>query len=475
MIVCILYSDQSRILTRQHPCPGVLLHETGEQVSIRYNDLVTFSRTKENPFEENKDWKTFTKVLEEYKVFHRMKLQQLKSSPNDKTVKTLTWACSHELCSGIGDQLMRTQYFLLLAMMSDRLFTIYWDKHLQQMTKYIIPNEIDWTYFNKSKGMCDDKRHCLHEVLGVTSLWGFGWNTQEFSDIGQVLFSNEQHITVSGNVLINVMMVGNSSVDQGEQIVNGFKKLGVRQILLEKPNDTVYIDHRPLLYNMLHKLGVHHLLEIPETGNGRMQPTNAWLYVSHVIFTYLFGFSQTLLSKVEEYQKSLGLYHVDYLVVHLRTGFLGDKDQESISARYIFNGWKLFTDPKHWRCIIQHGIDLRDKTMGSNASIYLSTDSYLVKDMVLREFGDKHITFGDNTLVHSKNRHKECETGGILATWLDFLMLAEAKAIVHAESSFSINAAFLKPIPHSSHSWIMNNNDRGCLAAHNAGNTNCIC
>ena len=98
-----------------------------------------------------------------------------------------------------------------------------------------------------------------------------------------------------------------------------------------------------------------------------------------------------------------------------------------------------------------------------------------MKDMVLREFGDKHITFGDITLVHSKNIHKECETGGNLATWLDFLMLAEAKAIVHAESSFSINAAFLKPIPHSSHSWIMNNNDRGCLAAHNAGNTNCIC
>ena len=62
-----------------------------------------------------------------------------------------------------------------------------------------------------------------------------------------------------------------------------------------------------------------------------------------------------------------------------------------------------------------------------------------------------------------------------VATWLDFFMLAEAKVIVHSESSFSINAAFLKPIPHSFHSWVMYDNDKGCLASYISGNTTCIC
>ena len=447
--------------------------------------VVNFENSKDNPYKERKEWKIFLTALKKYKTFHNNKLKELKSGKGGK-VRTLTWACSQALCSGLGDQLFRIQYFFLIAVMSNRVFTIRWDDKMQRTTKYLVPNEIDWSYFNSSQGMCDDNHEhpCSHPVHDVTSFWGFGWTKKEVTEFEKVLFdSEEQHITVTGEVVSSIMYIGNSTVkEQGELIMKGLEELGVRQILLQKTNETVYTDHKPLWYSMFHKLGIHHLIEIPENSNGRMQPTNAWLYVSHIIFTYLFGFTQKLVTKVKEYQQSLQLYNKDYLVVHLRTGFLGTKDKELLATRYIHEGWKLFSSPGHWRCIIQHSIKLRKITLGASAPIYISTDSDLVKDLVTKEFSNQNIKFSHLALVHSRLSHKACSSKTAdpageahMATWLDFFMLAEAKVIVHSESSFSVNAAFLKPIPHSAHSWVIYDNNKGCLASHIAGNSTCIC
>ena len=485
VLVATLYSsDDSPV--EQSSCSSASQHAKHSSVSsrparkVKDPNVVNFAKLEDNPYKKGKEWRKFFKALEHYKRFHQKKLQQLKYSPDGKGVRTLTWACSQERCSGIGDQMFRLEYFFLLAMMSDRLFTIYWDEKLQETSQHLIPNEIDWAYFNRSKGMCDDMQQCSHHVFdggGKTSLWGFGWNTKEFSHFGSVLFSSEPQITVTGQVMADIMFIGNSTTEQGEQIVRGLEKLGVRQILWEKTNDTVYTDHRPLWYTMLHKLGVHHVMEIPEISNGRMQPTNAWLYLGHTIFTYLFGFSHTLLSKVQSYQESLGLYNTDYLVVHVRTGFLGQKDRELWARRYLSERWKIFSSSEDWKCIIQHGINLRDKALGRNASIYISTDSNLVKDLVVKDFGSERVKFGNISLVHSNVGcgALSSKVNNRIATWLDFFMLAEAKVIVHSESSFSINAAFLKPIPHSFHSWVMYDNDKGCLASYISGSTTCIC
>lgn len=465
--------------------PRDLLQET-RHYRDKDDDFVDFFNPDSNPYRVKREWKMFLHALQKYEKFHQNKLKQLKSSPRKGDVRTLTWACSQKKCSGLGDQLFRIQYFFLLAMISNRLFTIRWDTGLQQTTQYLLPNKIDWTYFNESIGMCDDTHPCSHHnIFDVTSIWNFRWTKKEVSHFEEVLFSSEQHITVTGLVAVDVDKVSNSTLEeQGRRIANGLERIGVRQILQEKGTDTVHTDSKPLWYTVFHKLGVHHLMEIPETSNGKTHYTNNWIYVSHTIFTFLFGFSQKLLTEVEKYQQSLQLHDEDYLVIHIRTGFLGSKSKEDWMSRFQHEGSKLFSKPEHWKCIIKHGIELRDQKLGRNASIYLSTDSDQVKHLVRRAYDNQRIKFGNLQLVHSglERGHNRCgvkwtavNNESHLATWLDFFMLANGKEIVHSESSFSVNAAFLMPIPHSAHSWVFYDHNKGCLTANIAGNTTCIC
>lgn len=90
------------------------------------DDSVTCPRATFPGETTNNGWPTFRQALERYSKFHKEKLKQLKESetpPED--VRTLTWACSQSLCSGLGDQLYRIQYFFLLAMMSDRIYSLF--------------------------------------------------------------------------------------------------------------------------------------------------------------------------------------------------------------------------------------------------------------------------------------------------------------------------------------------------------------
>ena len=454
-----------------------------EQRGWREETSVSYFVT-DNPFNERPEWKTFQKALADYKVFHKAKLEELKASKHGGTVRTLTWACSQSKCSGLGDQLFRIQYFLLLAMMSDRLFTIYWDEKMQKSTQYLLPSEIDWSCYDDSKGMCDDSGMCSHKIYDLTSLWGFGWTKGEFVHFGKVLFSTTQHITVTGQVLAYNMYIGNlSMLDPGPLIYKGMKKLGVQDILSGEKDKTVYCGHRPLWYTWLHRFGMHNLIEIPEINNGQVQANEPWLYLSHYTFTYLFKYSKSLLERVDAYKKQLGLYQKDYLALHLRTGFMGTPDQEKFITRYIHSGWKFFYHEWEWDCFIKHAIQLRDETLGPGKPIYLSTDSDPVRTKVDTVYSNQNFIYGNLTLVHSRFDHKGCgvETHndddvieGHLAMWLDFFLLGGAKFIVHPDSSFSVNAAFVNPIPHRFHSWVLWDYGLGCLASYQTGKVACI-
>ncbi len=448
-------------------------------------DTVSFFQT-DNPFKDKPEWHSFQKALADYKVFHKSKLMEMKNSKGGGDVKTLTWACSQSKCSGLGDQLFRIQYFLLLAMMSDRLFTVYWDEKMQKSTQYLLPNEIDWSYFDRHKGMCDDSGMCSHKIYDRTSLWGFGWTRDEFVHFGKVLFSTTQHITVTGEVMAYNMYIGNlSMMDPGPLILEGMKSLGVQTILGDKDDETVYCGHKPLWYTWLHRFGMHYLLDIPEINNGQVQANEAWLYLSHYTFTYLFKFSKDLIQRVDSYKKQLNLYQKDYLALHLRTGFMGTPDQEKFVTRYIHSGWKFFYHEWEWDCFIKHAINLRDETLGPGKPIYLSTDSDPVRRKIDTVYKDQNFIYGKLKLVHSRFDHKGCgvevedhqrddAVEGHLAMWLDFFLLGGAKFIVHPDSSFSVNAAFVQPIPHHFHSWVLWDHSLNCLATYRAGKVSCV-
>ena len=109
-------------------------------------------------------------ALEGYKYFHHQQLsvfnhQSLLNSSNphhliNNSVHTLTWACETPFkCSGLGDQFYRIQFVFLLAIMTERVFIISWDKESQKTMRYLQPNEIDWSFFDGSLGM-----HTNHDI-----------------------------------------------------------------------------------------------------------------------------------------------------------------------------------------------------------------------------------------------------------------------------------------------------------------------
>lgn len=443
---------------------------------------VSFMKT-DNPFQNEEEWRLFQENLARYTVFHKRKVAEIKSSTDGGSVRTLTWSCSQARCGGMGDQLFRIQFFLLLAMMSDRLFLVHWDEKLSQSSKYFLPGEIDWNYYDEQKGICGLAGNCsVHKIHDCTSSWGFGWTKSEYIEFGKELFSSTQHIAVTGQVLVFNMYIGNSSiVDAGPLINEGMKKLGALQIFSNGGNETVYCKYGPLWYNWMQRFCVHKFFEIPEVNSGHIQVSESWLYFSHYTFTYLFRFPDDLVKIAEQYQKKLGIYGQDYLSLHMRTGFMGTSEQERFITRYINSGWKFFYHKWEWHCFIKHAIAVRNEVLGQDKYIYMSTDSDIVRHMIDTIYADQNIIYGNFGLVHSANQ-KSCgenkghpDVEGYLATWLDFYLMGNAKFMVHSYSSYAVNAAFLKPIPHNFQSWVLWNENMSCLASHRTSKTICIC
>ena len=443
---------------------------------------ISFMKT-DNPFKDRPEWRVFQENLARYKAFHKKKLSEIKSSKDGGSVRTLTWSCSQVRCGGMGDQLFRIQYFLLLAMMSDRLFLVHWDEKMRQSSKYFLPGEIDWTYYDEQKGICGLGGNCdVHKIYDCTSNWGFGWTKSEYIQFSQVLFGTTQHVAVTGQVLVFNMYIGNRSiVDTGPLITQGMKKLGALQIFTNNENDTVYCKYEPLWYNWMLRFGIHKLSEIPEVNSGHIQASESWLYFSHYTFSYLFRFPEDLVKIAEDYQKQLGLHGKDYLSLHLRTGFMGTPEQERYITRYINSGWKFFYHKWEWHCFIEHAIKIRNEVLGQDKYIYVSTDSDIVRVMVDTQYAGQKIVYGNFGLVHSANQKSCGEYKGVpimegyLATWVDFYLMGRAKFMVHSYSSFAVNAAFLKPVPHKFHAWMLWNEEMGCLASHTPGKSTCIC
>ena len=473
------------ILYQETDCGTEILKPKTEDTAEDWDESVTCPNT-ENPYRSTKGWATFTSALKRYKQFHKEKLERLKSAQRNESVRTLTWACSQTRCSGLGDQLLRLQFFFLLAMMSDRVFTIYWDEGLQKSTKYLRHNEIDWSFFDENLGMCTDEKtdNCSQTIYDCTSMWGFSWTKDEFQKFGNALFSSEPSITVTGLVKVNTMFIGDELIlDPGHQITTGLKKLGIKNILAGGRENAVYYRSASagFWYSVMHTLGIHHLIEIQELNRGSFQITGPWLYLSHKIFCYLFKFPQKLISNVDKLQKLLGIEDRKYMGVHLRTAFTGTPSEEGFFTRWRLRNTKMFEDKKVWACILDHAVGLSNSIMGPNSVIYLATDSTLAKEWASQRYGQK-IRTANLTLIHSAHdrSRSNCQDSniavdGYLSLWLDFFLLSRASFMVHGDSSFGKTAGFVYPTDHRRHCWTVHDSDIGCIVSNIAGNVTCIC
>ena len=416
-------------------------------------------------------WTAFNSSLEQYRGLHKRGVENMHDAGH---VRTLTWTCSMKRCSGIGDQLFRIEFALLLAVMSDRVFVICWDEGLRKRTKYIHHNQINWDVFDSRLGMCsiDGGSRCRRRVYASNSIFGFGWTEWEYNIFGKALFGSEQHITLVGNLYINSMFIGdNSMMRTGRLMEEGFEKLGVKTILAkDRYNQLLYYRKSPY-YSIFERFGLTKLFGIQSMNNGRVQATDAWMQLNHIIFHYLFTFPNDLLTQAEQIKKALQLNTQPYLAVHLRTGFFGSPHVERLNDREsVFKNWKLF-DESVWPCILNHSITLADRLVGPSAPIYIATDSIVAKEWAKKLYGSR-IQSSSLVPIHFAKDDKNADD---VSSWVDLLMLGGSQAMVHGDSSYAINAAFLRPIPIAMQSWILEDSEMGCMVSHVGNKVACIC
>ena len=231
---------------------------------------------------------------------------------------TLTWSCYNPIeCCGIGDQLYIIQQALVYAIISNRVLSLHWNPASHETMKYLKPNRIDWTYFNRSQGMKD--RHSRHQYrVGMV-------RTVEYYEpfYKQLMSKDHIHLTVSHELqvpFIRGIRMATESVTINETLA----KFGITMLLIEDST------RMPL-----------------EVFSGEL-------------LCYLFLFDSHVVEKVDDIQQQLGILNKPYLALHIRTGFLGMEQDEGRR----FNSRKAFRNSTDWEKTISCSIRLANRLFG---------------------------------------------------------------------------------------------------------------
>lgn len=430
--------------------------------------------TAPNNHSSEPGWVKFKAALGAYSRFHKRGIERLRTDPGSD-VRTLTWACSQNSCAGLGDQLLRLQLFFLLAIISDRVFTIYWDDNLKESTKYLGHNEIDWTFFDDNLGMCSDAdMTCSDRIYTTTSMFGFGWNKKEFAQFSETLKGPTQHITVTGLVYVSLTLLTNEDwLDPASAVNTGLEKIGVNEILSLGDENSFTVGHRTLWYSLLHTFGIHHLVEVPEINNGRVKASEPLIHLGHNIFCYLFKISKSVALEVAQAKAALVIRAQQYVSVHLRTGFKGTIYEESIATRWLHRNWKIFEDEDVWACIMDYSLTLADTRIGPGSPVYLSTDSDLARKWALARYNPR-VRMSKGVVTHSAHSKTTCDKAQT-SLWTDIFILGDAHTMIRGDSSFATIATFLFPMELQRQSLIMYNEELRCIASYVGKSVSCIC
>ena len=169
-------------------------------------------------------WTTFKEHMDNYRDFHHKQLQKLKSG--DNSIRTLTWSCYNPLeCCGIGDQLYIIQQALVYAIISNRVLSLHWNPVSYETMRYLKPNKIDWTYFNRSQGMKD--RHSRDQYrIGMI-------RTAEYYEPFYERLLSEDHIHLTVNHKLQVPFIRGIRMAAESTIINGtLAQFGITTLLI---------------------------------------------------------------------------------------------------------------------------------------------------------------------------------------------------------------------------------------------------
>ncbi|CAI8028479.1 hypothetical protein GBAR_LOCUS16239 [Geodia barretti] len=162
-------------------------------------------------------------------------------------------------------------------------------------------------------------------------------------------------------------------------------------------------------------------------------------------FRYLFRFSPYLMQEVRAARRVLGLEHMGYVGLHVRTGFKGSDQHEKYHP-------KMYAKPWQWNESIFCAYRYATQHFGNEASIFLATDSEQVRGMVGPEYRGR-IRCLDSPVLHldelKKLQHKTKAQLKLsfFSVWVELILLAESHSLVRGDSGYASLAQSLCFMP----------------------------
>ena len=360
----------------------------------------------------------FLEVLAVYTDFHTHERQR-------ESARRLVWVCdvrSH--CGGLADRIKGITHALVLAMLSRRVLLLDWHGREFGEQTYLESNLIDWR-------LTEEERKKVYP--------GEDYN----DDYEQDKLDSRSNEDIADSVaFIHILSVlGGLGVDMSAE------DLRISLDAIEGRWTWILLASNMEPSSLVNTTKTASLEWIQQgmagLGLNTLTPDEIDALVG-LVFRYLFRFSGEVPGEVEGARRVLGLQDQPYVGVHVRTGFAGSVDQESV------NHPKLYRESWQWEDTLSCGFRHATEHLGSDALVFVATDSNLVKNKTLdvgRYRG--RVRSLESSLVHldllEKAPHEagETEREGVLSVWVEMVLLAESHSIVMGESGFAFLAQSL--------------------------------
>ena len=301
-------------------------------------------------------------------------------------VRKLIWKCGPgDLCGGLVDRLRGIAFTLLLAVLSRRKLLLYWGMPNGEQI-YLKPNVINWV--PERSDVVDMAVYSVIDRAGAkldTAVKAIGQN-------------NSMKVALHTNLELEFI---NKQTNKPQWLIDGLKRTGLNTLTNEEINQLFGIALR-----------------------------------------YLFMFRDDVIPKVNDAKHSMGLDMHKYVAVHVRTGFVGSNLEKSESA----NQRKCIRKKEQWEQMLNCAVHVANSNTGRNSSIFLATDSKLVKDLAAKKYGS-HFKTLDVVLTHvdrldKKHGPSTAEREGLMSAWVDFFLLAQSYAQVRVGSDWVWGSGF---------------------------------
>ena len=307
------------------------------------------------------------------------------------TAHPLIYTCGPgDTCGGLGDRLRGIVYTLLLAVFSGRRLLLHWGTPNGENI-YLKPNLINWV---------PEKSH-------IENMRVFSVMNARHSNLDSAIktIGKNASVNVALNTNLELQLI-KASKFKPQWLIDGLKRTGL-DVLSNTEINAIF----------------------------------------GIAFRYLFGFTSDVLHEVNQAKLLLGLdTQIDekYVAVHIRSCFVRSNLDGSNPTHHGHP--KCIRKKEQWKQMLLCAASVANTSTGLNSSIFLATDTKLVKDLATKMYGVRYRAL-DVVLTHldhiSKTRGpNKDQSKGLLSVWVDFLMLAQSYIQVRGGSDWIRGSGF---------------------------------